>query len=175
MKKLVLFVAFFLSGCVTVNEMVQSPIQGSAYNSIYNKTFERPTTVKYEEMAGQVRLYIEVDEYGLDYSRVWFDQKRVVEYITLIDKFERWHGVAINDDDILNREIGIASTSGGLNIKFSFFSGNSQKHYLVMQGGVLGEYSGGIALNYENVIHLRVLLEEFKANTLNITDKSKYN
>lgn len=176
MKKLsIIVVMVLLSACVaTMQKPIESPLKGSVYNSVANKYFTRPTRIEYEEASGQTRLYVYVKGYGRSETRVWFGKQYVSQYLKMIDKYLKWHDMAYKDKDILDKEIGIADSAGGVNVKFSIFSGNSKSHYLVLGSGLFGSYTNQFMLTKENAKHLRGLLVNFGGGKLKFTDDSKY-
>ncbi|MFK5947281.1 MAG: hypothetical protein QM500_00750 [Methylococcales bacterium] len=171
----IVLLVVIISGCVaTLQKPIESPLRGSVYNSIGNKYYERLTTIEYEEAYGQTRLYVYVESYGRGKERVWFGKEYVNQYLKLIDKYLKWHNMAVRDKDILDKEIGIADSAGGVNVKFSIFSGNSKSHYLVLSSGLLGTYTKKLMFSYNNAKHLRNLLVKFGGGNLKFTNDSKY-
>jgi hypothetical protein len=185
MKKIIisLSLVILLVGCKATSDIsvkpirIQSTINASEYNEFASKYLERPTWVSYAEYQTiPNRLYIQFDAYNaLESSRLFFMQDRVETYIALIDKYSDWEAKASSRGDILEqKELGFVDGVAGVKLKFSFYSGSSTNHYLIIEEGLLGSYNFAMVFDKSNVQELKTLFEDFVAGKIKVTNEAEY-
>lgn len=178
--KLVLLIAslgLFLSACASEVIRVSSNLRAVEYNNISSQYMERPTFVAVEKLSGpDDRMRVEVDTYSSSATWVYFIREYVDEYIPLIDKYLKWEKIASSKGDQINKVIGTAGLWAGASMQFSFYSGNAQRHYLVIEPCGLGLCSGETQLYVDkrNAEILKGLLIKFKKNEIHQNDTSAY-
>lgn len=185
MKKvfIISLIVLIVSGCKATSDIgvkpvrIQSTINASQFNEFASQYLERPTWVSYAEYQTiPNRVYIQFRGYGdQDSSRLFFMQDRVDEYFVMIDKYLDWEAKATDRGDILEqKELGKVDAVAGVKLKFSFYSGNSTNHYLVIEEGLLGSYNFAMVFDKSNTMTLRKLFEEFKADRISAPDENIY-
>jgi hypothetical protein len=175
--------ALALGGCAsTPSTRITTLLAGSDFNSISSQYTTRPTEVLLLEGSTSKTLLIEMEAYntynptlGLHQPyRVPFEDKYVGDYLPLIDKYFEWEAQAISRGDALEKEIGRAKTSsgfgsGGAELIFTFYSGSSSRHHLVVEQ-CLATCLEPINFDRANVIELRRLLVALQKNELQMLD-----
>ncbi|EKO3939522.1 hypothetical protein F7U67_002061 [Vibrio metschnikovii] len=181
---LVLTILLFLiiiTGCASIQSetRINSTLQVREFNSISSKYVARPTFVTFYELNnGDKSLYVESNSYRPNHSNsLNFGVKYVDVYISFIDKYLEWEKIASKRNDSLTKDIGTTkSWADALNLTFSFYSGNSNNHYLVIAGCglICVENSPYQYYDKNSAIELRSLLIKLKDNQLNVIDDSFY-
>jgi len=185
MKKIIfsLSLVILLVGCKATSDIsvkpirIQSTINASQYNEFAVNYKERPTWVSYAEYQTiPNRLYIQFTKYGGDDSaKLYFMQDRVDKYLALIDKYFEWEAKATERGDILqSKELGYVDLISGVKNKFSFYSGSSTNHYLIIEEGLLGQYNSAMVFDKSNVQELKILFEDFVGEKIKVIDESIY-
>ena len=97
-----------------------------------------------------------------------FTSKYVDDSIEMIEKFLKWEKMAVKNKDTFGKEIGKAKLAMGLKNKFSFWSGNAENHYLIIDTCSLGDCNvfNSFYFDKKNTITLLNLLRELKENKL---------
>jgi hypothetical protein len=102
-------------------------------------------------------------------------QDRVDKYLALIDKYFEWEAKATERGDILqSKELGYVDLISGVKNKFSFYSGSSTNHYLIIEEGLLGQYNSAMVFDKSNVQELKTLFEDFVGGEIKVNDESIY-
>ena len=178
------FIILILNGCAATSDIgvkptrISSSIKASQYNEFAVKYLERPTWVSYAEYKTiPNRLYLQFTEYGGGNSgKLYFMQDRVDKYLALLDKYFEWEFKATKRGDILElKELGYVDLISGVKNKFSFYSGNSTQHSLVIEDGLLGQYESAMIFDKTNVQELKNLFNDFKDGKITISKDSIYN
>lgn len=163
-----------LSGCATVEttSRVDSAIQAREYNRVSARYEVRPTFVRVDEMSGgESVLVVERYDYGGAQSIVTFSDQEVEGYIARIDKYLSWARLASERQDILNKDIGEVPTWASLGdgaLKFSFYSGSVNSHFLVVSYCAAGMCLDDKALFFDFVSagELKSMLSSFRLGQL---------
>ena len=175
-----------LGGCTTVAQetRISTPLSASEYNDIAARYMERPTFATVQAMTdGQEVLRLEMDTYGRNvdpttgiekpYTMV-FDKRFVGEYLTLIDKYLEWEKLALERSDLIEKDLGSASTWSGLGgtgrLDFSFYSASASNHVLTIEYCAVGTCINPFNFTHPNVVELRKLLENFSAGRVGQAD-----
>ncbi|WP_447039677.1 hypothetical protein [Vibrio alginolyticus] len=123
-----------LAACATFEETrLNSSLTVKEFNSVYSTYADRPTFVKlYDYGNGINSVLVEMDTYHPShYSLLNFGVDYAKEYIAYIDKYLEWENIASKRGDMLTKEIGSSYGQGEWEkYTFSFYSGNSDSHYL---------------------------------------------
>lgn len=180
-KKISLLFLMIIAGCASIQSetRINSTLQVREFNSISSKYVARPTFVTFYELNnGDKSLYVESTSYRPNHSNsLNFGVKYVDVYIGFIDKYLEWEKIANKRNDSLTKDIGTTkSWADAFNLTFSFYSGNSNNHYLVIAGCglICVENSPYQYYDKNSAIELRSLLIKLKNNQLNIIDDSFY-
>lgn len=166
-----------LGACTTLvsETRISRPLSASQYNSVASRYMEQPTFVSVQTMSDKAEvLKVQMDQYGAGYDAnldiiteyvAFFDKRYVAAYLPLIDKFLEWEALANTRGDLLEREIGKASTWGNglpVELRFSFYSGNASNHFLTIERCAAGTCADkALTLTRANAIILKELLEDF--------------
>ncbi|MCG6233089.1 hypothetical protein [Vibrio furnissii] len=132
-----------LAGCATIQDSnrISSDLSASEFNSISSQYMPKPTFVSLETFSsGEKALAINMktyamNKYGMDNSEIRYNREFVDDYIGFIDKYLSWEKLAVDRQDAFTKEIGEAkSWYPGMDgdLKFTFYSGNSNNHYLTV-------------------------------------------
>lgn len=172
--------ALVIAGCAspTVESRLATDLSAYEFNNLTSQYMARPTFVTLESVDSLKILHLTTNEYGKvgndpqKVKHIFFTKPQVDGYITLIDKYLEWESLATERGDQVNKNIG--NVDGHHNLNFSFYSGNTNRHYLV-----ISTVSGGVELwpTYfpkSEAVKLRELLMNFKENKLQKTDMSVY-
>ena len=117
-------------------------------------------------------LIIQFEPYNiasLDFAPcIQFTSKYVDDSIEMIEKFLKWEKMAVENKDTFGKEIGKVKRQMGVKNKFSFWSGNSESHYLIIDTCSMGNCSvdNSFYFDKKNTIILLNLLRELKDNKL---------
>lgn len=97
------------------------------------------------------------------------------DYIAAIDKYVAWHGIASADGDIIDKEISkVMGRKKSLKVKFGFYSGNAQSHYLTLQHCAVGTcMEPALSFDIENAKLLKETIETWKAGQLQTITKEE--
>lgn len=141
--------AIALVACTTVSSETRIPtrVSASEYNSVAARYMERPTFATIQSLSdGEEVLRLEMDTYGSNVNPTTglatpytlpFDKRFGADYLALIDKFFEWEGIARERGDLIDREIGTASTwsnmGGTGTLKFSIYSASLEGQMLVIE------------------------------------------
>ncbi len=142
----------------------------------------RPTHVAIHNYSDDTEsLVIEIDQYSKgigknNYSRwlVLFDKAVVPEYISMIDKYIEWEGLAKSRGDIFTKKIGTvkSTTLAGTytTMEFDFHSGNASNHYLCVYRSTpqmgLDKKVQALYFDRDNSIILKDLLKKYETSRL---------
>lgn len=158
---------------------ITTPLQAREFNSIASQYMERPTHVNVKKVGTDLALWVEYDSYDPRKSDTYliFSKKYVDDYLAHIDKYQEWNVKAMEAGDAFQKDIGKASSQAGFKLKFAFYSGNAQKHYLnVMPCVLLMCGTSGVYFDAENTDELERLLIQLRDGQLTAEDVSqKYN
>jgi hypothetical protein len=164
-----------VTACTSIAEQthIGTRLAASEFNSVSSTYEERPTIVSLQTYSsGVVALVIDMDEYGMGKTAQYgidapndylmpLDVTKAHEYIAHIDKFFEWEELARSRGDIIQREIGSAPGAGyqtAGTIKFSLSSGNSTRHYLLMEFCAVGLCVNPMYFTPESARELKALL-----------------
>ncbi|MBG0760640.1 hypothetical protein BOO22_14595 [Vibrio cidicii] len=181
LKKIALLFLLVVAGCASIKSetRIESNLRVKEFNSISSRYMDRPTFITLYELSGDDRfLYVQSDSYRPNKSNtISYGLKYVDEYIAFIDKFLEWEKLATERKDTLNKDIGETSSwAGALNLKFSFYSGNSRSHFLEVAGCGLMCVDTSPFQYFDQAAakELRSLLIKMKENQFKPTDDSVY-
>ncbi|MEY8215648.1 MAG: hypothetical protein RPR97_14335 [Colwellia sp.] len=174
MKWFSLILILFLCGCVSTDiqksERISVDIQGAIYNSITNQYVPQMTQVeihssKEGELANLITIY--VDRYGAGRNFLYIDSVHINDHILAVDKYLKWEEIAKAQNDKISKEItNVPSKYITHGLDYSFFSGNTESHYLVVDNAPSFATKGQYAIYFdkENAIKYKNILISFKNN-----------
>lgn len=170
----------FLTGCATLESKVRvtSNLRIYEFNDLSSQYMARPTFVSVLNYSNKKLLHVSTNEYGkVGYepekvNHIYFSQSNVDKYITLIDKYLNWESIAIERNDLLDKQIGEAE--GHHPLLFTLYSSNAKNHYLVIttNTGVVNMWP--TYFPRQEALNLRILLLNFKANKFDNIDANEF-
>jgi len=182
-KLLILFALIALTSCTTVKNStnISTALNAKAYNTIASQYLDRPTFVSIEDMStGENVLSVKMERYGVDkYGNktitIRFSKASVDDYLSMIEKYEKWEEMAVSRSDIFTKDIGVAhSWSNGMDVtlKLTFHSGNALQHFLSVMPCAAGTClpDDTVYFDKKNVLYLKNLLSNFKSGNIKQKD-----
>lgn len=169
------------TSCSSVSNTTSIPTNLNAYqyNDLTSNYMSRPTYITLNTMSdGESSILIKMTPYGNGYFMISFIKSEILTYLHLLDKYDLWMIQANKRNDTFTKDIGFAKSTpawghaGGVDLKFTFHSGNYQNHYLLITTCSLGNYFDNEALAFDsaNVAILRSLLKDFQNGILKPVD-----
>jgi hypothetical protein len=167
-----LVIITLLTGCaagmIHTTYRVPSELQSTQFNSLASQYMVRPTFVSADTMKDGSRvLSVMIDSYGTHQPSVPFYERDKIKYIEAIDKYLEWEAKALNNKDILEKEILRVRNPNTLIIQLNFHSGNEYNHYLsvgFVSKGLLGETAVPIlTFDRKNALELRRLFQSMSS------------
>ena len=177
---IILFLATFcVSTIATAKEKVRigTHFKTLEFNSVASSYYEHPTFLELHiSKKKPEQLWIWSDfikksenaKYFNGYDFLSLSVSAVDDYIAAVDKYLKWREIAKRDGDIIEKEISRAQArKKSLKVKFSFFSGNAESHYLYMQHCAVGTcLDPAFYFDYDNALLLKETLVKWKAGGL---------
>ena len=176
---MVLFSQFAFADWGNPEKRIETPLHVFEYNSFARQFLDRPTRITVQKVGSEQSIWIRYDSYDSKKTDNYaiFSKQYVDDYLAYISKYQEWNEKAKQAGDSFEKDIGKASSQMGFKLKFGFYSGNSQKHYLVISPCVLLMCgSSGMYLDEASAAELVKLLNQLKNNELIAEDVgNKYN
>ena len=184
--------ALFFAGLTSTQALADSEtsipykIEVKQFNSLASDYLGAPTFVAIKEKSKYDQLLLRVDlikksklsqDSGASYENLVFSEKkgRFEDTIDAIDKYLKWHDIAMADGDIFTKKIGFVKYNSSSQNKFEFRSGNAQNHYLVITkysfaNSLSTDYTNPkernqepeFVFDHENALRLKELLLEWR-------------
>lgn len=176
MKKIVLLLAVMLSGCSTQHRILQADFDAAEYNDLSNKYNNMLTKViEYPE---DQTFAVSNDGFGEAIGSItYFSKEKIDEHILMVNKFIKWHKLAIQRGDRLTNKIGVVhqpsksyKTIYLKNLEYSIHETN----ILVITTND-GLSSRNTTFNYLEAVKFRDFLVNYKNGTNTTIDLSVYN
>ncbi len=176
-----LVLTFVISGCSSVPSVTQRmeiDFQGAVYNDITNQYMPQMTWAKISshDEGGRIELVeVRVDRYGSGSNFLYIDLDNIDSHIVAVDKYLKWEKLASERRELVDKEIDkIPSKYLSYNIEYSFFSGNTDNHYLSVDNGTSFVTRGAYAIYFdrENAIKYKAMLINFKNGTYKLSGSS---
>lgn len=169
---------------------VETNVGIAEYNSIASKFLNKPTFAKVMRMntlKGDTIVYSadaydsHCNQYGCTQSTLEFkvNERDLPNVFAAIDKYQTWNKQAIERKDTITKKIITFESSYNTTIdyEYSFHSGNSTNHFLVIKTcSFAGCADGGVYLNDKSVTQLKAELTKFKLGEFsNFNKEANYN
>lgn len=160
-----------VSGCTSVPSVTQRvnvDFKGYVYNDITNQYVPQMTWAKISshDEDGKVELVeVRVDRYGSGSNFLYIDLDNIDRHISAVDKYLKWEILANKNKELVDKKIdGIPSKYLGYDIEYSFFSGNTDGHYLSVDNATSFVTRGAYAIYFdrENAMKYKEMLVKFK-------------
>jgi hypothetical protein len=120
-----------MAGMVKTTQPIPSILVAKQYNDVASNYFDRPTFVSVEKMHdGSKVLSITMAAYGVRDHTIKFFERDAPKYIEAVDKFLIWEAKALENRDMIDKEIAVIPAPNLFNISFYFTSGNQSNHFL---------------------------------------------
>ncbi len=186
-----------LTGCVTTaadinlqETRVETNVGIAEYNSVASQYLDKPTFAKVMRMntlEGDTIVYSAdaygstCSKYGCTKSTLEFkvNERDLPDVFAAIDKYQAWNKQAIEREDTITKNIVTFESSYNTTIdyEYSFHSGNSTNHFLVIKTcSFVGCPDSGVYLNDKSVSQLKAELTKFKSGEFsNFNKEANYN
>ncbi len=154
---------------------INSTLQVSHYNNIASQYLLTPTSIIAVKMGGIETLGVEPK----NEKSIYFSIDYVDDYLAAISKYLEWQELAVKNGDSFKKQISEAKTKlAGIRLRFGFYSGNANNHYLTVKTcvnflGSCTETDDSQLYDIENAKKLALLLTQLKSGELLSGDVSE--
>ena len=183
----VLIASSAISGCellerTAISQPFDPGFNGLMFNDVYNSYYERPTfgEVYFAEHGKEANLiYIRVKQYKPDtWAVIYVEREQVQEHIESVETYLKWQQIALNREDLLNKEVAkIESIVLGNKTVYTLFSANKSTHLLSVNMGGDSVFDVGLLNFYLDRVQAKkylTLLKKFDSNEFVSEDVSHF-